>query len=171
MKGKLFFVLLTAAAVGVLFVLSYRENGVKTYPSYKTSSMRGFHLTHKVNDIIKWELEAEKTTFPEGEREVVLEDLTMKINYEREFIVKGGNGIYDINKQDLVVNRPVEIDMEGAKLTTDSLTWDGKKGIITTRDDIKIEGENFLIEGSGFTAKIKDRQIRVLGNVKGIFYR
>ncbi len=171
MKGKFFLVLLTVLAVSVLVVLSYRENGVKTYPSYKTSSMSGFHLTHTENDIIKWELEATKTTFPAGEEEILLEDLTMKIHYQRGFIVRGGSGVYNLSQKELIVNKPIEIDMDGTKLTTDSLTWNGKREEISTKDDIKLEGENFLIEGSGLIALVKEQQIRILNNVKGVFYR
>lgn len=170
MKGKLFLVLLTLLVVGILVILSYRENGVKTFPSYKTSSMRGFHLTHKENDEVKWELVADKATFPEGNTKIILKDLTMKIYQERELTLRGGSGIYYIKNKNLVINKPIEVDMEEARLTTDSLIWNSEKGEITTDDSIKFEGKNFLIEGSGLTVKIKNQQIRVLKNVKGIFY-
>jgi LPS export ABC transporter protein LptC len=170
MRSKFFLVLLTALAVGILVILSSRGNGVKTYPLYKTSSMRGFHLTHKESGKIKWELIAEKATFPEGNKDVVLKNLTMRMHHEREFTVRGGSGIYNIQKKNLTINKPIEIDIEGDKLTTDSLTWNGERGVITTKDSIKFKGKNFLIEGTGLIAKIKDQQIRILKNVKGIFY-
>lgn len=170
MKGKLFLVLLTSLAVGILVILSYRENGVETSPSYKTSSMHGFHLTHKESDEVKWELVADKATFPEGNKKIILKDLTMKIYQERELTLRGGSGIYNIKNKNLVINKPIEVDIEEARLTTDSLTWNSENGEITTSDSIKFKGRNFLIEGTGLTAKIKNQQIRVLKNVKGIFY-
>ncbi len=171
MKSKIFLVLLTALAVGVLIVFGYRGNGVKTYPSYKTSSISGFRLTHKESNKIKWELLAEKTTFPEGEKEIFLENLIMTVNQERKFIVKGGSGVYNIKEKKLMIRKPVEIDIEGATLTTDSLVWNGEKGIVTTEDNIRFQGENFTIEGSGLSVKVKNQQIRILKDVKGIFYR
>jgi LPS export ABC transporter protein LptC len=171
MRSKFFLVLLTALAVGILVILSSRGNGVKTYPLYKTSSMRGFHLTHKESGKIKWELIAEKATFPEGNKDVILKDLTMRMYHEREFTVRGDSGIYNIQKKNLTINKSIEIDIEGAQLTTDSLTWNSERGVITTKDSIKFKGKNFLIEGTGLTAKIKDQQIRIHKNVKGIFYR
>lgn len=170
MKGKFFLVLLAALAIGTLIVLSYKENGVKIYPSYKTSSMRGFRLTHKEGDKIKWELISEKATFPEGKKEVILKGLTMRIHQGYEIALTGGSGIYDIQEKNLTINKPVEIDIKEAKLTTDSLTWNGKEGLITTQDSIILKGKNFLIEGTGLTAKIKDQQIRILEDVKGTFY-
>jgi len=169
-RSKLFLVLLTALSIGTLVVLSYKENGVKTYPSYKTSSMRGFRLTHKEGDKIRWELISEKATFPEGNKEVILKDLIMRIYQEYEIALRGGSGVYDIQENNLTIHKPVEIDIEEAKLTTDSLTWDGKEGLITTQNNITFAGKNFLIEGTGLTAKIKDQQIRILKDVKGTFY-
>src|SRR4030067_2188640 len=170
MRSKFFVVLLTILAVGILIVLSYRENGIKTYPSYKTSSMRGFHLTHKDGDKIKWELISENATFPEGNKEVVLKDLTMKI-YDYKIAMTGGSGVYNMLDKNLTINKPIEINIDGNKLTTDSLTWESDKGVISTKDAIRFEGKNFLIEGTGLIAKTKNQQINILDNVKGIFYR
>jgi len=170
MRGKIFLVLSAALAVGILIVLGYRDDGVKPYPSYKTSSMSGFRLTHKQRDKVKWELVAEKATFPEGNKTIILEDLTMKIYQERKFVLRGGSGIYNIQKKNLTVNKPIEIDIGGDKLTTNSLTWNGERGLITTEDSIFFKGKIFQIEGTGLTAKIKDQRIRILKDVKGIFY-
>jgi LPS export ABC transporter protein LptC len=170
MTSKFFVVLLTILAVGLLIVLSYRGNGIKTYPSYKTSSMRGFHLTYKDGNKIKWELISENATFPEGNREVILKDLTMKI-HEYKIALTGGSGTYNIQDKNLIINRPIKIDIDGNKLTTDSLTWNGDEELISTKDAIKFEGKNFLIEGIGLIAKTENQQIKILENVKGIFYR
>lgn len=170
MKSKFFVVLLAALSVGTLIIFSYKENVLKTYPSFKTSSIKGFHLTHREGDKIKWELKSENATFPAGNKEIFLEDLTMQIHHDHEFILKGGGGIYNIEGGNLTINKPVEINIEGAKLTTDSLRWNIKDGLITTKNNIKFKGKNFLIEGTGLTAEIKNQQIRILENVKGIFY-
>jgi LPS export ABC transporter protein LptC len=170
MKNKVFLIVLTTLAIGTLVILSYRENGVKTYPSYKTSSMSGFRLTHKENDEIRWELMAEKATFPEGNKEVFLDDLNMRILHDRDIALSGGSGIYNINNKTLVINKPIEIDIEGAILTTDSLLWNGQSRILSTEEHIRFQDKNFLIEGTGLNAVIKDQQIRILKNVKGTFY-
>ncbi|TNF56003.1 LPS export ABC transporter periplasmic protein LptC [bacterium] len=170
MRGKFFLVLLTLLAIITVVVLSYRENGVKTSPSYKTSSMRDFRLTHTENNEVRWELMAEEATFPEGEQKVLLDTLTMKVHHDRELALRGKSGVYDIKGKTLVINKPIEIDIEGAKLTTGSLVWNGRKGILTSREPIRLEEENFTIEGTGLSADVKSQRIRILKNVKGIFY-
>ncbi len=170
MKSKLFVVLLTILSIGILIMLSYRENGIKTYPSYKTSSMRGFHLTHKDGDKVKWELISEKAIFPEGNKEIILKDLTMKID-EYKITLTGGSGIYNVEKKNLTINKPIEINIDGNMLTTNSLAWDSDSGLISSKDAIKFEGKNFHIEGTGLIAKTQNQQVKILDNVKGTFYR
>ena len=62
MKNKVLALVLATLAIAILILISYKENGIKTYPVYKTSSMRGFSVTHKKNNENKWELVAENAT-------------------------------------------------------------------------------------------------------------
>mgnify|MGYP001573079524 CR=1 FL=1 len=173
MKIKLFVALLVVFVIAVLVVTGYKKSEVK-YPMYKTSSIEGFSLIHKKSEEggkVKWELRAENATFSEGNKEIILKYLTMVIHHDREFILKGGSGVYYIQEKNLTINKPVEIDIEGDKLTTDSLMWSDAKGLVTTNDAIRFKGKKFLIEGTGLTANIQDQRIRILKDVKGVFYR
>ena len=169
MRVKFLLVLLMLVAV-VIVVFSYRDNGRRSHLSYKTSLMRGFRLTHKENNNVKWELTAENATFPESNKEVILKDLTVRIYHDHELALKGGSGVYNLDKKTLIINKPVEIRFEDIDLTTDSLTWDSQGGLLTSDKWIKIKNKNFLIEGTGLTANVKDQKIRILKDVKGIFY-
>jgi lipopolysaccharide export system protein LptC len=42
---------------------------------------------------------------------------------------------------------------------------------MTTRDKVSLKGKNFLMQGQGLTVKVSDRQVKVLKDVQGIFYR
>ncbi len=68
------------------------------------------------------------------------------------------------------MKKPVEITIEGARLTTDSLTWNGQRGLLVTSAPIQFQDENFLIEGTGLSADVHDQRIRILKDVKGTFY-
>lgn len=171
MKNKVLALVLTVLVTAILILISHKENGIKTYPVYKTSSMRGFHVTHKKGNEIKWELASENATFPEGNKSIILRNLLMRIHDTYDIILTGGSGIYQIRDKNLTINKPIEIDIEGDKLTTDSLTWNGEKELITTQDMITFKGKNFSIEGTGLVAKVRNQQIQILDNVTGIFYR
>jgi LPS export ABC transporter protein LptC len=75
-----------------------------------------------------------------------------------------------IDKGDVIINKPVEINIRDAKFTTDTLTWDSKNGLITTDDYIRFSGKKFRIEGKGLTAETKLHKVMILSDVKGIFY-
>lgn len=172
MKGKFILVLsIMILAVGIPIILSYKEQGVNIQTSYLISSMQGIHLTHKDDDKIKWELTAESAIFPEGEREILLNDLTMKIHHDPNIIITGGRGNYNIEGRSLIVNKPVETTIKDSRLTTDSLTWDGEEGLITTGDSISLTGKKFSIEGRGLTVTVRDQTLRISSDVRGIFYR
>lgn len=171
MKGKFLLALSIVLALGILIILNYRENGVKTHTSYRVSSIQGFHLARKDGDKLKWELTAKSSVFPEGKKEILLKDLTVKIYHNPNVTLTGGEGNYNIDEKNLVINKPVEIIIDNSRLTTDSLTWHGEEEIITTPDSVRLVGKNFLMEGKGLTVKVRDQQVKILKDVKGIFYR
>ncbi len=170
MKGKFLLVLSIASALGILIVLSYRENGIKTDSSHQTSSMQGFHLTQKEGDEIRWELSAESAVFPEGINKVILKTLTMRIHHTPELTLTGGGGIYNIQKNFFTIDKPVKVIMDSSILTTDSLVWNGEEELITSPDNIKLTGKNFLIEGTGLAIRVRKQEVKILKDVKGTFY-
>ncbi|MBI5196967.1 MAG: LPS export ABC transporter periplasmic protein LptC [Nitrospirae bacterium] len=171
MKGKLLLVLSIVLALVFFLILSYRENSVKPRSSYKTSAIKGFHLARKAGDRIKWELTAESADFQEGNNEIFLSDITVKIYQEKEIILTGGKGNYSVQEKLLEIGMPVEITMDGSVLTTNSLTWHGEDEVMTTRDNVSLKGKNFLMQGKGLTVNVSDRKVKVLKDVQGIFYR
>ncbi len=157
-------------ALGITIILSYKEQGVNMQTLYRTSSMQGVHLTHKDGDKIKWELTAESATFPEGKKEILLYDLTMKIHHNPNIIITGGKGNYNIEGRSLIVSKPVETTIKDSRLTTDSLTWHGEEEVVTSEDNVRLTGKKFSIEGKGLTVMLRDQTVRISSDVKGIFY-
>ncbi|MBI4654100.1 MAG: LPS export ABC transporter periplasmic protein LptC [Nitrospirae bacterium] len=158
--------------LGALIIYNrYKEDGLSAHTLYRTSSMQGFHLIHKEGGRIGWELIADSAIFPQGNNEVLLKDLNMKIYQDQFIILTGKEGNYSIDEKILVVDKTVEVKIDNSVLNTDSLIWDGNKEVITTQDNIKFRGKTFSIEGRGLTVIVKDQQVKVLNDVKGIFYR
>ncbi len=171
MKGKFFVVLSILLALGVLTILGYKEDDINIHPLYQTSIMQGLHLTHKEGDKVKWDLVAKNATFPKGNKEIIINSLELKIHDDPEIYLTGESGTYKIEERVFTINKPIEINIKDAKFRTDSLTWNSKKGLITTEDNIKFSGKNFLIEGTGLVARVKQQKVKILKNVKGTFYR
>ncbi|GAB4544906.1 MAG: hypothetical protein Fur0020_14100 [Thermodesulfovibrionia bacterium] len=132
--------------------------------------MHGLRLIHKTGDKVKWELKAKDATMPEGKGEVIINSLELKIYNDYGISLTAGGGTYRIEDRFLTINSPVEIDMKDVRLITDTLTWDGREGLIRTDKMITFKGKNFYIEGTGLEVKINDERLQIFKDVKGTFY-
>lgn len=170
-KGRFLRILSGILIAGILIIFSYNEKNIKILPSYQTSAMKDLHLTHKEGSMVKWELSADKATLPTGNSEIFLESIALDINLSPKIHVTSGNGVYEIEKGDVFLNENVELYMKNAKFMTETMKWNIPDEVITTDDDITFKSNNFLIEGTGLVAKIKEQSVRIRNNVKAIFYR
>jgi len=170
-KGRFFLVLSAVLVAGILIILGYNDRNIKIRPSYQTSSMKNLHLTHKEEKKVQWELLAENAMFPVGGKEIILETIDLKINHSPEIYLTSDSGIYEVDKGNVMLSKPVEVTMKDAKFTTDSLNWNSSDELISTQDAVTFTGTNFLIEGIGLSAKVEQQKVRIEKNVKAIFYR
>jgi LPS export ABC transporter protein LptC len=169
-KNRLFWITSSLLAIGILGVLNYGENDVNIHPSYQTSSMNNPHLTRKDENKISWELFADKATLPEGKKKIHLESMSLRINKSPAIYLTSGTGTYEIESENVTLNEPVELNMEDKKFQTRTLTWNSNNDFITTDTPVKFTGKNFLIEGDGLNAHIKQQKVKITKNVKAIFY-
>ena len=157
--------------IGFVIGIGYKENIGTINPSYKISSMQDLYLIHREGGEIRWELTAEKALFPLGDKEIILTAPGLKINHSPEIFLNSGTGVYEVEEGNVTLSEPVEMNMEDNKFVTNSLKWNSKDDTVTTDDDITLSGKNFLITGTGLSARIKQEQVRILNNVEAFFYR
>ena len=156
--------------MAVLITLNYNENPLKISPSYKTSAMQDVHMVNKEGNVLKWELSAERAVFPKGNREILLESLGLKIKLDPEIHLTSKSGTYTIENGDMTLNNPVELRVKDAKFKTAGMYWDNRKEILRADSNVEFSGANFRITGKGLTAKTKEQKVRILKDVKAIFY-
>lgn len=98
-----------------------------------------------------WDLQAKSADISTDK--VKLKDITGNLYREEENIkLTGDRG--DFNKQDGKVHLEQNVVITtsgGAKLTTDSLDWDRKNELISTKDKVNIERENIITQALGAT--------------------
>jgi len=133
--------------------------------------MNHLYLKHREGDNVRWELTSDKAILPPGNKEVFLTSLALKINQSPEIYLTSGSGVYDIEQENVLLNQSVELTIKDATFTTDTLNWNSKDDLITTEDVIKFTGSSFLITGTGLAGKAKEQKVRILKDVKAIFYR
>jgi LPS export ABC transporter protein LptC len=169
-KNRLFWMLSFILAISILFILTYRGQNVYINPSFQESSMKSLHLINKRDNEIRWELSAPKATIPEDKKRIFLQSPSLIINNSPEIHVTSGNGIYEIEKDNVTLSTPVKINIKDAIFETDSLTWNSKDELISTDDPVQVKGNNYIINGTGLTAQVTQQKVRILNNVKAIFY-
>ena len=169
-KNRLFWMLSFILAISILFVLTYREQNININPSFQESSMKYLHLINKRGNEIRWELSAIKATIPEDKKKIFLQSPSLRINNSPEIYLTSGNGIYEVEKDNVTLSRPVEINIKDAIFETDTLIWNSKDELISTDDPVQVKGKNYIINGTGLTAQVTQQKVRILNNVKAIFY-
>ncbi len=132
--------------------------------------MYDLQMTHKEHDKVEWELSASKALFPMDKKEIQLKSIDLTINYSPKIYITSVNGTYEVEKGNITLDETVEFNTEDTKFTTDTLRWNSKNELVTTQDPVKFSGKSFFIEGNGLTANINLQQIRILKNVKAVFY-
>ena len=164
------FVLACILVVGILITLNYSGNGLKIKPSYRMSSMYKIHMVNKEDDSVKWELSAEKAVFPKGNREIFLNSLGLTIKNTTEIYLTSESGIYTIENGNMTLNDPVELNVKDTKFKTAVMHWNSREETLITDNDVEFIGKSFNIVGKGLIAKTKEQKIRILKDVKAIFY-
>ena len=170
-KSRLPLILLSFLVIGTLIIVNISGKNVKISPSYQTSSMKDLFLTHKENGEIKWELSADKALMPLGKKEIYLNDLKLKINQQTNIFLTSGSGLYEVEEENITLNNPVELKMKDTLFKTTTIKWNSADKFITTEDAVEFIGNKFRIVGKGLSAQLDKEQVRIMNDVKAVFYR
>ncbi len=153
-----------------LITLNYSGNSLKIKPSYKMSSMNNVHMVNKEGNSLKWELSAEKAIFTKGNSEILLNSLGLRIEHTPEIYLTSESGIYKVENGNMILNSPVELNVKDVKFKTAGIQWNNREETLTTNDDVEFIGQTFNIVGKGLRANTKEQKVRILKDVKAIFY-
>ena len=153
-----------------LIALIHSGNSLKIKPSYKMSSMYKINMVNKEGNSIKWELSAEKALFPKGNKEIILTSLGLRIKHTPEIHLTSESAIYSVDSGNMVLNNPVELNVKNAKFKTAGIHWDNREKTLKTDKDVEFIGKTFSIVGKGLTANTEEQKVRILKDVKAIFY-
>jgi LPS export ABC transporter protein LptC len=84
-------------------------------------------------------------------------------------VLSADNGTYHMQTHDLRLGNNIKIQIKGSVVTTDELSWNPSRGILFSKDVVRMEGDKFKIEGEGLTAT-KDNKVKLMKNVKATFF-
>lgn len=169
-KKKMILIIACLLVIATLITLNYSGNSLKIKPSYRMSSMHLIQMVKKEGDTVKWELSAEKAMLPEGNSVIHLDSLGLVIKNTPEIYLTSGSGRYMVEDGDIKLNAPVELNIKDAVFKTGEMDWDSAGETLTTDNDVEFIGRTFNIVGKGLVARTKEQKVRILKDVKAIFY-
>ena len=148
-KCILFFVLLCLGAPGVRAQATTAQSKGPAQSDQQISefSLSGYGEKGKKT----WDLFGQSADI--FENTVKLQNITGNMFGEKENIkLTADKGDFDKNDGRVHLEENVEITTtSGAKLTTDTLDWDRKNQLVTTKDQVNIEKENMVSTATGAT--------------------
>jgi len=81
------------------------------------------------------------------------------------------SGRYDKKKKELLLKGDTLVNLEnGTNLNTDVLYWHGNKKIFTTDDFVVIQGNNFLLTGTGMILNSDPQNIQLKKDVSAFLF-
>jgi len=132
------------------------------------SYMEGLKIVNKKDGADTWIVTARRADFTKDETVAQLEAVAIDVKKE-DVVLNADNGTYHMQSRDLQLGNNIRILIKGSVVTTDELSWDPSRGMVFSKDVVRMEGNKFKIEGEGLTAT-KDNKLKLKKNVKATFY-
>ncbi|HXX82093.1 MAG TPA: LPS export ABC transporter periplasmic protein LptC [Thermodesulfovibrionales bacterium] len=132
------------------------------------SYIEGLKIVNKKDGADTWVVTARRADFSKDETVAQMESVAIDIKKEGA-VVTADNGTYYMQSRDLTLGNNIKIQIKGSVLTTDELSWNSSRGLVVSKDVVRMEGNKFKIEGEGLTAT-KDNKVKLTRNVKATFF-
>ena len=132
------------------------------------SYIEGLKIVNKKDGADTSVVTARRADFTRDETVAQME--TVAIDLKKEgVVVSADNGTYQMQTRDLRLGDNIKIQIKGSVLTTDELSWNPSRGMLFSKDVVRMEGNKFRIEGEGLTAT-QDNKVKLMRNVKATFF-
>jgi LPS export ABC transporter protein LptC len=169
MKKSLLFVL-SMALLSLLFFMIKGERGTKGDVLRKGESyIEGLRLVHRQNGNTDWTLTARRADLSDKGDKAYLSGIEMDIESKR-IKVYADKGLYDMNARDISIDGRVIAKGDSYSITSEGARFDSASGLLKADGGVKIEAKRFSVQGTGMEADNTAQTVRILRNVKAIFY-
>ena len=132
------------------------------------SYIEGLKIVNKKDGTDTWVVTARRADFTKDETVAQMESVAIDLKKDG-VLLSADNGTYHMQTQDLRLGKNIKIQIKGSVVTTDELSWNPSRGLLFSKDVVRMEGNSFKIEGEGLSAT-KDNKVKLMRNVKAIFF-
>jgi LPS export ABC transporter protein LptC len=178
-KVKLALTLMLGVSLGAVFwyFFLFRQAPVPATPAAKTTSKAVMALsrvrqTATRDGVVQWKLEAVSAEMEADTGRMVLKSPQV------EFFMEDGGKVHLTALKGILYTRDNNMEVQGNvhlrsdryTLETEALTYDNKRHLITTTQEVRISGKTIRLHASAMTYDLKANQARFEGPVKGILH-
>lgn len=157
--------------VSVFFYLIRSEKASRPDLQFRGDSFfEGLKIISRKDGAANWVLLAKRADMTADGKYALLSGVEMKL--ERQGLtVSADRGVYDMESGQISVDGALQARNDTYILTTSKARIDGRKGLLDTSGEVRIDGEKFELQGKGMQADNNDHKVRILKDVKATFNR
>ena len=135
-------------------------------------SIDNIHLIEEEDGKTQWELNADKAEVVHSNKITRLKNIRMSLYQKNnsQISVLADKGIIHNESENVELEGNIQVySGEGHVLTTNNLKWVSEQKTFATTDDVKINGNNFILTGKGMKVNVDTEILEIYGGVKAFF--
>jgi len=143
---------------------------VKGGPSVELKNVA--YSTTNNDNFKEWDLVAESAQYLQGEKRVILENLSVNVYRPngKIYIIRGQHGDLNTESRDIKMHGDIwGVMPDNTTVQTETIDYDHTKRLITTQDRVFIRrNSKFALEGKGMIIDMAKEKMTILSNVKAL---
>jgi LPS export ABC transporter protein LptC len=133
------------------------------------SYIEGVKIVNRKDGNKNWVLTADRADITADGRIAYLKDIKIKIE-GRGMTVYAGKGSYNMADRSLNLDGRTVAKGNSYSITSENVEFNSKKDNLATKGAVSLEGKKFSVRGKGMVLDNSEHKVRILNNVKAVFY-
>jgi LPS export ABC transporter protein LptC len=133
------------------------------------SYIEGVRIVNRKDGNRDWTLTAERADIAADGRIAYLKNIEIKIE-DRGITVYADKGSYNMADKSLNLDGKTVAKGDSYSITSENVKFNSRKDNLATNGAVSLEGKKFSVHGKGMDLDNSEHKVRVLSNVKAVFY-
>jgi LPS export ABC transporter protein LptC len=133
------------------------------------SYIEGVKIVNRKDGNKDWMLMAERADITADGRIAYLKNIEIKIE-DRGITVYADKGAYNMADKSLNLDGKTVAKGDSYSVTSENVKFNSKKDNLATNKAVSLEGKKFIVHGKGMDLNNSEQKVRILSNVKAVFY-
>jgi LPS export ABC transporter protein LptC len=164
--------LLLALSFFLLFSFFFllKDEGTRPAILLKGNSfIEGLRIIYKRNGNQDWILSARRADISEDGNKAYLTGLEMTLE-NKGITLYADKGLYLMTDKNLTIDGKIIAKGDTYSITSVDGAFDNRAGNFKTDGDVRIDSKKFSVQGRGMNIDSSEQKVRILNDVKAVFY-